>query len=129
MPTVTVRSLIGSRTSLRCDGLVSRGVVVVGSPPARPCGRRSGPAAVDVVVDVEVEVDADPLEEVVVERDEADFDRHLQVLQPPQLFQQVDDFLVDFLRLADDQAQVGLERGDRARAADVVPGGGLDGRR
>ena len=34
-----------------------------------------------VVVDLEVEVDADPLEEVVVERDEADFDRHLQVLQ------------------------------------------------
>ena len=32
------------------------------------------------VLDVEVEVDADPLEEVVVERDEADFDRDLQVL-------------------------------------------------
>ena len=83
---------------------------------------------VDVVVDVEVEVDADPLEEVVVERDEADFDGDLQVLQPPQLLQQVGDFLVDFLRLADDQAEVGLEGGDRARPADLVPGGGLDGR-
>ena len=83
---------------------------------------------VDVVVDVEVEVDADPLEEVVVERDEADFDRHLQVLQAPQLLQQVGDLLVDVLRLADDEAQVGLEGRDRAGAADVVPGGGLDGR-
>ena len=76
--------------------------------------------------DVEVEVHADPLEEVVVEGDEADFDGDLQVLQPPQLLQQVDDLLVDFLGLADDEAQVGLEGGDRARAAHVVPGGGLD---
>ena len=68
-----------------------------------------------VLRDVEVEVHADPLEEVVAERDEADFDRHLQVLHAPQLLQQIDDLLVDFLRLADDQAQVGFEVGDRAR--------------
>ena len=53
---------------------------------------------------------------------------HLQVLQAPQLLQEIDDFLVDFLGLADDEAEVGLEGGDRARPADVVPGGGLDGR-
>ena len=34
------------------------------------------------------EVDADPLEEVVVERDEADFDRDLQILQAAQLLEQ-----------------------------------------
>ena len=60
----------------------------------------------DVLGDVEVEVDADTLEEIVVERDEADFDRHLQILHPPQLLQEIDDLLVDLLRLADDQAQV-----------------------
>ena len=79
------------------------------------------------VVDVELEVDADPLEEVVVERDEADFDRDLQILHPAQLLQQVDDFLVDFLRLADDQAQVVAELGDRAGSAHFVPGLRLDG--
>ena len=80
-----------------------------------------------VVIDVEVEIDADPFEEVVVQRDEANFDRHLQVLQPPQLVQQIGDLFVDFLRLADDQAQVRRERLDRARAADVIPGVGCDG--
>ena len=73
-------------------------------------------------VDVEVEVDADPLEEVVVERDEADFDRDLQVLSAAQLLQQVDDLLVHFLRLADDQAQVVANSANRARSADFVPG-------
>ena len=38
-----------------------------------------------------------------------------------QLFQQVDDFLVDFLGLADDQAEVRFETGDRARPAHVIP--------
>ena len=77
--------------------------------------------------DIEVEVHADVLEEAVAERDEADFDGDLKVLHAPQLLQQVDDLLVDFLRLADDQAEVGLELGDRARSADLVPGGGGDG--
>ena len=88
------------------------------------------PAAVGfwrVLHDVEVEVHADPLEEVVVERDEADLDGDLQVLHAPQLLQEVDDLLVDFLRLADDEAEVGFEGGDRARSAHRVPGGGLDG--
>ena len=64
-----------------------------------------------------LEVDADLLEEVVAERDVADFDRDLQVLQAAQLIQQVDDLLVDFLRLADDQAQVGrrIRRSSPAR--------------
>ena len=76
----------------------------------------------DAAVDVEVEVDTDPFEEVVVERDEANFDRDLQVLQPSQLFQQIGNLLVDFLRLADDQAQVGGKPLDRSLAADIVPG-------
>ena len=39
------------------------------------------------VVDVHVEVDADPLEEAVVEADEANFDRDLQILQAAELLQ------------------------------------------
>ena len=74
-----------------------------------------------VVVDAQVEIDADPLEEVVGQRDEADFDRHLQVLQAAELLEQVGDLLVNFLRLADDEAQVVLKARDRARAADFVP--------
>ena len=84
--------------------------------------------AVGVVVDVEVEVDADPLEEVVAERDEAHFDRHLQVLQTAELFEQVGDFLVHVLRLADDEAQVRLETHHGARTADFVPRCRRDGR-
>ena len=76
------------------------------------------------VFDVHLEVDADLLEEVVVERDVADFDRDLQILQAAQLGQQVGDLLVDFLRLADDQAQVRAEFGDRTRPAHFVPGRG-----
>ena len=80
----------------------------------------------DVGVDVEVEADADPLEEVVVQRDEADLDGNLEVLQTPQLLQEVGDLLVDLLRLADHQAQVRFEGGNGARPADGVPGGGSD---
>ena len=68
-----------------------------------------------------VEIDADPLEEVVGQRDEPHFDRHLQVLQAAKLLEQVRDLLVHFLRLADDQAQVGFKARDRARTAHVVP--------
>ena len=100
----------------------------VGGLAALAGRRKSSPLPSDVAVDVEVEAHADPLEEVVVERDEADLDGHLEVLQPPQLLQQIGDFLVHVLRLADDDAQVRLEGGDRARSADVVPRGGLDGR-
>ena len=82
----------------------------------------------DVVLDVEIEVHADLLGEVVVERNEPHFDGDLQVLQPPELLQQVDDFLVDFLGLADDDAQIGLEGPDRARTAHVLPRSGPDRR-
>ena len=96
----------------------------VGSGDVR-IGRDAG-----VVVDVEVEVDADPLEEVVVQRDEPHLDRHLQVLQAAELFQQVGDLLVNVLRLADDQAQVRRERLDLALARAVFhPAFVLDGRR
>jgi AcrR family transcriptional regulator len=40
-----------------------------------------------VIFEPEVEVDADPLEEVVVQRDEANFDRDLQILQTTKLLQ------------------------------------------
>ena len=99
-------------------------VPLVGAVPARELDALSE----KVVLDVEVEVYADPLEEVVVQRDEADFDRDLEVLQPPQLLQEIDDLLVDLLRLADDEAEVGGEGLDRAGSAHVVPRGGLDGR-
>ena len=48
-----------------------------------------------VGVYVEVEVHADRLEEVVVDRDKPAFDGNLEVLQPPQLLQEVADFVVD----------------------------------
>jgi len=41
------------------------------------------------VIDVEVEVDPDLFEELVADGDEPDFNRHLQVLQTAELFQQV----------------------------------------
>ncbi len=84
---------------------------------------------VDVVVDVEVEVDADPLEEVVVQRDEADFDGHLQVLQPAELFEQVDDLFVDLLRLADDQARGWFRTGRSNRDRPLRPRWSGDGGR
>ena len=96
----------------QCPADPGRSRVSAVCPPVVTCWTGRKPAAVDrprFVVDLEVEVHADPLEELVVQRDEADFDRHLQVLQAPQLFQQVDDLFVDLLGLADDQAQVGLE--------------------
>ena len=99
---------------LLCRGVVGRAEAGGGLAPV-------------VIVDVEVEIDADAFEEVVVEGDEADFDRDLQILHPPQLAEKIDDFLVNFLGLADDDAQVGFEGLDRTRAAHVVPGGGLDG--
>ena len=70
---------------------------------------------------VEVEVDADPLEEPVGDGDEPDFNRHLQVLQPAQLVEQVGDFLVHLLRLADDEAQRRFIVADRSLSADRSP--------
>ena len=72
-----------------------------------------------LVDDVHIEVDADPLEEFVVQPDEADFDRDLQILQAAKLLQQVGDFFVNGLRLADDEAEVGGERADFGLAAAV----------
>ena len=77
---------------------------------------------VDAALDVEVEVDTDPLEERVGERDEPHLDRDLEVLEAAELFEEVRDLLVHLLRLADDEAQIGLERPDRARASLRVPG-------
>ena len=74
------------------------GTAVVGRGP------RGGPAkdlerTVRVVVDVKVKVDTDPFKEVVVERDEANFDGHLQILESSKLFQQIGDFLMNSLCL------------------------------
>ncbi len=68
----------------------------------------------NVVLQVEVEVDADRFKEIVVDGDEAALDSHLQVLEPPQLLEQIANFVVDFLRLADDQAQRRFEGRHRA---------------
>src|SRR6185312_337610 len=65
-------------------------------------------------LDVEVEIDADLLEEVVADGDEPDLDRDLQVLEPPELLEQLGDLLVDLGRVADDQADAEQERRDRA---------------
>ncbi len=77
-------------------------------------------------MDVEVEVDSDPLEEPVGHRHEPHFDRHLQVLQPSQLFEQVGDLVVHLLRLADDQAERRVELLDRSGPADILPRVGGD---
>ena len=74
-------------------------------------------------MDVEIEVDTDAFGERIVERDEPHLDRHLQVLQPPQLIEQVGDLFVNLLRLADHQAEIGLEGHHRPLAADGVPAG------
>jgi hypothetical protein len=86
--------------------------------------RRHVERLVDAGLDVEVEVDADPLEEGVVQGDESDLDRDLEVLEPPQLFEQVGDLLVYLLRLADDEREVRFELTNRAVAAAVGPGPG-----
>ena len=72
-------------------------------------------------LDVEIEVDADSLEEGVIEPDESHFDRHLEVLQPAELFEQIGDLLVHLLRLAHHDAEVCRKRLDGALAADGVP--------
>ena len=76
----------------------------------------------DVGLDVEVEVDTDPLEEGVVEADEPNLDRHLEILETAELLEEIGDLVVHFLRLADNDAQVRRERLDRSLAADRVPG-------
>src|SRR5262249_27024599 len=58
---------------------------------------------------VKIKIDSHLLEEIVFQSDEAHFNRDLQVLQAAQLLQQVRNFLIDLLRLADDQAQDRIE--------------------
>ena len=82
-----------------------------------------------VVLDVEAEVDTDAFKERIRHRDEADFDRHLQVLQAAELFQQIADFIVDLLRLANDQAQGGVVSLALAAAAHFQPRTRFAGRR
>ena len=67
-----------------------------------------------VGLDLEVEVDADLLEEVVADGDEPDFDGDLKVLKPPELAEQVGDLLMDLGRVPDDQADAEEEGNDRA---------------
>src|SRR5262249_26694292 len=71
------------------------------------------------VFNIHLEVDADPFKEVVVQADEADFNRHLQVLQTTELLQQVGNLFMHSLRLADNQAQVRGERTNFSFAAAV----------
>src|SRR5207253_2590026 len=103
-----------ARGRVACDRIQAHDFLVVLS--------RNGRIDRGRIVDVELKIDADTLEKVVVERDEANFDRDLQILIAPQLFQELDDFFVDFLRLADDEAQVVAELGDRTGTTNLVPG-------
>src|SRR5262249_43958516 len=77
---------------------------------------------------VEVEVHADSLEELIVDRHEATFHRNLQVLETAQLRQQIRDFLVDRLCLTDDETERRLKRFDVALTAHFAPGRRLDRR-
>src|SRR5262249_3263495 len=74
-----------------------------------------------VVVDAELEIDADAFEEVVGQVDEADLERHLHVFKAEQVFMQIGNLLMHVLSLADDEAEVVFVTGDRARAADFGP--------
>ena len=87
---------------------------------------REGTVLADRVgLDLEVEVDTDELEERVVDRDEPDFDRHLKVLQPAKLAEQVGDLLVHFGRVLDDQADAEEERNDRTRLPLLIDAAGV----
>ncbi len=94
--------------------------------PCRVLDRERGLLADRVRLDREVEVDADLLEEAVADGDEPDLDRDLQVLEPAELAEEVDDVVVDLRRVADDQADVQEERRDRA---DRLVGGVVAARR
>src|SRR5262249_30601411 len=74
-------------------------------------GERAEPAD-RVGLDLEVEVHADSLEEVVADLDEPDLDGDLEVLEPPELPEEVNDLVVDLGGVADDQADIEEERGD-----------------
>ena len=72
-------------------------------------------------LDIEIEVDANPFEEGVIEPDESHLDRYLQVLQPAELFEQIGDLLVHLLCLAHHDAEVRRKRLDGALTAHGVP--------
>ena len=76
-------------------------------------------------VDLEVEIDADRLVEVIAQGDEPDFDRDLEVLEPAELAEQVGDLVVDLRRVADDQADAEVERRDRADRLGGVEAAGV----
>jgi hypothetical protein len=104
------RTLPADDQRLVADGVVAdrvdqerRGADVTAGAPSGAGGQggrrvvdgEGGFPADDVGLDAEVEVDADLLEEVVVDGDEPDLDGDLQVLEPAELPQQVDDLVVD----------------------------------
>ena len=70
---------------------------------------------------VEVEIDADSFKEPVRHRHEPQFDRHLQVLQAAELIEQIGDFLVHSLRLANDETEGCPMLADGPIAADFLP--------
>ena len=76
---------------------------------------------------VEVEIDADAFEEVIGQRNEPHFDGDLQILHASQLIEEIGDLLVNFLGLADDEAQVRFKSLDGAFTAVFGPGFRFDG--
>ena len=67
-----------------------------------------------VGIDLEVEIHTNKLEECIIDCDESDFDRHLEVLEPTKLTQQVSDLVVNLRRMLDDQADAQEEGNDRS---------------
>src|SRR5207248_6310462 len=78
-----------------------------------------------VGLDLEVEVHANLLEEVILDGDKPDLDRDLEILEPAQLAEQVGDLVVDLRRVADDQADAQEERRDGADGPGGIDSAGI----
>ena len=96
--------------------------------------KRSAEAAVDELVfeaalrrlNVDIEVEADALEELLRHRHDPHFDGNLDVLQSAERLQQFEDFFLNLHVLADDQCMPQGEVLDAAFAAGAFPGVGRD---
>ena len=100
---------------------IPREVLVVDAVEGRLAGIRLG-----IGRNAHREIDADPLVERFGQRHDLDFDRHFQVLQLAERFQQAFHFFNNFRRLIDHHRQAEREVLDRAFAAVLHPAIRLD---